>query len=68
MGLYRASVPVQRCAVVKLPTPVPVVARSKAEVCGRSLAGICGFESHREDGYLSVVGVVCCQVEVSATS
>jgi len=27
-----------------------------------------GFESHREHGYLSVVSVVCCQVEVSATS
>ena len=28
----------------------------------------CGFESHREHGCLSVVSVVCCQVEVSATS
>jgi len=27
-----------------------------------------GFESHRGHGYLSVVTVVCCQVEVSATS
>ena len=27
-----------------------------------------GFESHRGHGYLSVVNVVCCQVEVSATS
>ena len=27
-----------------------------------------GFESHRRHGYLSVVRVVCCQVEVSATS
>ena len=27
-----------------------------------------GFESHRGHGCLSVVGVVCCQVEVSATS
>ena len=27
-----------------------------------------GFESHRGNGYLSVVSVVCCQVEVSATS
>ena len=26
-----------------------------------------GFESHRGHGYLSVVSVVCCQVEVSAT-
>ena len=27
-----------------------------------------GFESHRGHGYLYVVSVVCCQVEVSATS
>ena len=27
-----------------------------------------GFESHRGHGYLSVVSVVCCQVEVSAKS
>jgi len=27
-----------------------------------------GFESHRGQGYLSVVSVVCCQVKVSATS
>jgi hypothetical protein len=27
----------------------------------------CGFESHRMYGCLSVVRVVCCQVEVSAT-
>jgi hypothetical protein len=26
-----------------------------------------GFESHRGHGYLSVVSVMCCQVEVSAT-
>ena len=28
----------------------------------------CGFESYRRHGCLSVVSVVCCQVEVSATS
>ena len=28
----------------------------------------CGFESRRGHGYLSLVSVVCCQVEVSATS
>jgi hypothetical protein len=27
----------------------------------------CGFESHRQHGYLSLVSVVCCQVEVSAS-
>ena len=36
-------------------TPVPLAARSKALVCGRG------------HGCLSVVSVVCCQVEVSAT-
>jgi hypothetical protein len=42
-----------------------VAARSMAQVCGRSLAEI---ESHRRHGCLSLVIVVCCQVEVSATS
>jgi hypothetical protein len=38
-------------------------------VCGRSLAGIAGSNpAGRGHGYLSVVSVVCCQVEVSATS
>ena len=32
------------------------------------VAGDCGFESHRGHGLLSVVSVVCCQVEVSATN
>jgi hypothetical protein len=46
----------------------PAAARSKASVCVRSLAGIFWFESRRGHGCLSVVSVVCCQVEVSATS
>jgi hypothetical protein len=46
---------------------MPVVVRSKAWVCGRSLPGIAGFESRRGDGCLPFVSVVCCQVEVSAT-
>ena len=45
---------------------VPVAARSKTWVCGRSPAET-GFESRRGHGCLSVVSVVCCQVEVSAT-
>jgi hypothetical protein len=28
----------------------------------------CGFESNQGHGYMSVVSVLCCQVEVSATS
>ena len=45
---------------------MPVAARSKAWVCGRPLAGIAG--SKPAGGMdVSVVSVVCCQVEVSAT-
>jgi hypothetical protein len=47
--------------------PIPVAARSKAWVCGRSIAADCGFESRRGNGCLSFVGVVCCQIEVSAS-
>jgi hypothetical protein len=47
--------------------PVPVAALSKAWVCGRSLAVIV---SSNPAGCMNVclVSVVCCQVEVSATS
>jgi hypothetical protein len=44
-------------------TPVPVAARSK--VCGRLPAEIVGLNPTRG---MVVVSVVCCQVEVSATS
>ena len=48
--------------------PVPVAARSKTWVCGRSHAGIAGSNAAGGgQGCLSVVSVVCCQVEVSAT-
>ena len=43
------------------------VARSEAWVCGGSLAGVAGSNPARRHGYLSIVIVVCCQVEVSAT-
>jgi len=40
-----------------------------SEIGPRPLASWdCGFESHRGHGRLSIVGVVCYQVEVSATS
>ena len=48
--------------------PVPVAARSKAWVFGCSPAEIVGSNPTRGHGSLSVVGVVCCQVEVSATN
>ena len=46
--------------------PIPVAARSKTWVCGRSLAGIVG--SNPAGGMdMSLVSVVCCQVDVSAS-
>jgi hypothetical protein len=48
----------------------------KADPSGRTVSGVglqpfacwdCGFESRREHGCLSVVSVVCCQIEVSAS-
>ena len=47
--------------------PVPVAARSKAQVCGRSPAEIMGSNPTGDMDVLSVVSVVHCQVEVSAT-
>jgi hypothetical protein len=48
--------------------PVPMAARSKAWVCGRSLAGIVGSNSRPWDmDDCLLLSVVCCQVEVSAT-
>jgi hypothetical protein len=43
--------------------PIPVAARSKAWVCGRSQAGIAGLYP-AGDIDMSVVIVVCCQIEV----
>jgi hypothetical protein len=51
-----------------LHVPIPVAARSKTWVCGLSLTGIVGSNPARGHEYLSLVSVVCCQVEVSATS
>jgi hypothetical protein len=48
--------------------PVPVAARSAAYVCDRSPAESVGSNTTRGPGGLSVVSVVCCQVEVFATS
>jgi hypothetical protein len=47
---------------------IPMAERSKARFCGRMLAGIVGSDPPRAHGCISVVSVVCCQVEVSATS
>jgi len=48
--------------------PIPLAARSKAWVYGRSPAEIVGSNPTGGYGYLSVVSVVCCQVEISGTS
>jgi len=47
--------------------PTPGAALSKAWVCGRPFAGIAGSTSAGSIDVLSVVSVVCCQVQVSAT-
>jgi hypothetical protein len=47
--------------------PIPVAARSKVWVYGRSLIGIVGSNPTGGHGCLSLVSVVCCQVEVCAT-
>jgi len=46
--------------------PIPVAARSKGWVFGRSLAGTAG--SNPDGAWMSVpLSVVCCKAEVSAT-
>jgi len=52
----------------KIPqVPIPVAARSKAWICDRSPAETVGSNPGGGHGCLSVVSVVFCQVEVSAT-
>jgi hypothetical protein len=46
---------------------IPVAARPKTRVCCRLIPGDCGFESCWANGYLALVCVVFCQVEVSVT-
>jgi hypothetical protein len=47
--------------------PIPVAARTKALGLRPLACWDCGFESRRGHGCLSLVSVVCCLVEVSAT-
>jgi hypothetical protein len=44
-----------------------VAARSNASICGRSLTGITGSNRAGCMDVLSLVRVMCCQVDVSAT-
>ena len=46
---------------------IPLAARSKAWVCGRSRPGTAGSIPAGGHGCLPVVSVVCCQVEVFVT-
>jgi hypothetical protein len=46
---------------------IPVAARCNAWVFGHSLAGIVGSNPARGHGCLSLVSVLCCQVEISAS-
>ena len=54
---------------LKVPLKIPVVARPKAWVYGRPLAGIAGSNAAGGGhGSLYLVSVVCFQLEVSASS
>jgi hypothetical protein len=46
-------------------TPIPMLVQFQAYICGRSLAGIEGSNRARGMDVLSLVSVVCCQVEDS---
>jgi hypothetical protein len=56
------------CHFSSIYEPVPVAARSKASFYGRSPAAIVGSSSTGGMDVCLCVCVVCCQVEVSATS
>jgi len=45
--------------------PIPVAACSKAWVCSRSIAGL--SVSNITGSWISVVFIVCCQIEISAS-
>jgi len=58
--------PLHKIIIIINDTPIPVAARSKTWVCGRSFAGIVG--SNLAGGMdMFLVSVVCCQVDVSAS-
>jgi hypothetical protein len=47
--------------------PISVTAPSKDVGMRQLVCRDCGFESRRGHGYMSLVSVVCCQVDVSAS-
>ena len=79
LNMFRASsIPSSGAQQLQQQPLVLPLERGGSSAVGRGRAGCqparprlttdLGFESHRGHGYLSVVSVVCCQVEVSATS
>jgi hypothetical protein len=54
-------------SIICINVPIPVAAQSKAWICGRLLAGIAGPQPAGGMDVLSLVNVMCCQAEVSAT-
>jgi hypothetical protein len=65
----RGNKPIRNTKFIEryLEFPFLVTARSKAWVCGRSLAGIVCSNPAWGQGYLSLVRVVFCHVEVFAS-
>ena len=64
---FRSQLPIEKFYYAIVIVSVPVAARSRAWVCGRSLAGVAGSNPAGRHGCLSVVSVVCCQAEVSVS-
>ena len=56
-----------KCGII-LKWPIPVATRSKAQVRGLSLDGVVGSTPAGSTDVCLLLSVVCCQVQVSATS
>jgi hypothetical protein len=66
MASYDTFILKKNLSCKMLTAPIQVAARPKAWHRGRSLFGIAGSISSRGNGRLSLVGVVCSEVEVSS--
>jgi hypothetical protein len=67
--LYLTTHDTHNRQISMLPVGVePTISVSERPAAAHLLRSYRGFDSHQGHGYLSVVSVVCCQVEVSATS
>ena len=67
LGATSSKTGTQNSNSINTMEPTPVTAQSKAGVYSRLLAGIAGSNAFGGHGCLSLVSVVCCQVEVSAS-